>query len=83
VDGRGFLNDVKKVGIGLGGVTGSLLDKGAALAATSALARRQGRRTRSARPSEAIARKRPCASSFGLNRLRKNPFGLSFRGVPI
>jgi hypothetical protein len=34
VDRRGFLNDATEVGIGLG-VTGSLLGKGAALAATS------------------------------------------------
>jgi len=34
MDRRGFLKDVTEVGIGLG-VTGSLLDKEAALAATS------------------------------------------------
>jgi len=74
----GLSNNVTEVGIELG-VTGSRLDKGATLVATSP--EEETGQTRGARPSEAIARKRPRPSSFGPNRLRKNPFGLSFRGV--
>jgi len=63
------------------GVTGSLLDKQAALAATSP----QGEPGQTHQKREAVRSNRSLAarpSSFGLNRLRKNLFGLSFRGVP-